>query len=112
MKILALAAVFVAALQAQVLRTVPYNLVRLDPALDALIDPRHDADEIAPGSDRPVDRARVNIEGLLHFGHQIERGPARQVHLVEHREHFNIQINSGIAVCYRLSFDSLRCIDH
>ena len=38
MKILALAAVFVAALQAQVLRTVPYNLVRLDPALDALID--------------------------------------------------------------------------
>ena len=39
MKILALAAVFVAALQAQVLRTVPYNLVRLDPALDALIDP-------------------------------------------------------------------------
>ena len=37
--ILALAAVFVAALQAQVLRTVPYNLVRLDPALDALIDP-------------------------------------------------------------------------
>ncbi len=32
-----LAAVFAAILQAQVIRTAPYNLVRLDPALDSIL---------------------------------------------------------------------------
>jgi gluconolactonase len=39
MKVLLALAIFVATVHGQVIRTVPYNLVRLDPALDAILTP-------------------------------------------------------------------------
>ncbi len=51
--------------------------------LHATVGAGHNAHEVAARPDRPVDGARVNVQGLFHFGHEIERFAPRQVHLVD-----------------------------
>ncbi len=78
----------------------------LDDAFQNLVDalPRFRADAKRVGGIDPDD---VLDLGGCFVG--ICRG---QIHLVQHRQHFDAELERGVAVGHRLCFDSLRRVDH
>ena len=56
--------------------------------------------------------AGVNANHVFNFQACVVRVGVGQVHLVQHRHHFHTQVQCGIAVGYRLRFDTLAGIDH
>ncbi len=56
--------------------------------------------------------ARVEADDLLDLRRDLVGLRLRQIHLVQHRDHFETLVDRRIAVRHRLRFDALRRIDH
>jgi len=60
----------------------------------------------------PEGTRRVNTDDFLDFFRDPIRVGSRQIDLVQHRQHFQIELHGGIAICNALRFDTLGCIHH
>jgi len=55
---------------------------------------------------------RVDADHVLDLGLRVVRIGLRQIHLVEHRQHLDAEVQRRVAVGHRLRLDALRGIDH
>jgi len=55
---------------------------------------------------------RIDPDHILDLGPCLLRIGLGQVHLVQHRQHFDAQLDGRVAVGHRLRFDALRGVDH
>ena len=78
----------------------------LDNALQNLID-------TLPGLRADANRVGgIEADHVLDLGRGLVRIRRRQVHLVQHRQHFDAELERRVAIGHRLRFDSLRGVDH
>jgi hypothetical protein len=56
--------------------------------------------------------ARVDADHVLDLGLRVLGVGLRQVHLVEHGQHFHAELERGVAVGHGLRLHALRCIHH
>jgi hypothetical protein len=54
----------------------------------------------------------VDADHVLDLGLGVVGVGLRQVHLVEHRHHFDAEVERGVAVGHRLRLDALAGVDH
>ena len=66
-----------------------------------------------PGLGRRAHRLRgIQSDDVLNFNRHPVRIGGGQVDLVQYRDHFDAEIDCGVAVRHRLRFDALRRVDH
>jgi hypothetical protein len=56
--------------------------------------------------------AGIDADHILDFGLGVFRIGLRQVHLVQHRHDFDVQLEGGVAIGHRLRLDALAGVDH